>query len=155
MSWQRVSALLAVLLVAALVSRPKADPAPIQGYGPGASVEALLLKEIRDDIRGMRQDMRVVFGSGGGGQGVGLTVGDHRAIIKARCASCHAEDVAEEKGKSLALTDAAGLTYEYSALEARLIADQVNKGKMPPGGGLSESEKKVLANIPAKGRKKQ
>lgn len=151
MNYARAGTVLAVLIGAVYIS---ANPPTghVQGYGPGFSPDLSLLKDIRDDIRGLRQDIRAIVG--GGGSSGALGVGNHEQIIKARCAKCHESAVAESEGGDFTLLDA-GKIEEFSKRDAILIGKRVTSTTrpMPPGGGLSEAEKKVLSNIPYKGRK--
>jgi len=133
------------------ISRHYADT-PQQAYGGGASAEALLLKEIRDEHRKQTELLTLIASSMGNREAGPLAVGDHRKIIANRCLKCHAEDVADNEGKGFAMSVGKEVRG-FSRPEADEIGKQVGAGKMPPGGGLSESEKKVLQSIPV-GRKK-
>lgn len=78
------------------------------------------------------------------------------SVMQARCATCHGQDTAAEKGGGLELVrgDVLG---GGDAATARQIAEAVRAGTMPPpkrGGTLTAAEKSaILAQYDAKGAK--
>lgn len=142
----RAVAILLLLIAGYWIS---ANP-PIQGlaYNTGGSGEQMLLKDILTEIKGMRLDLRAIAG----GNGARLPATSHEAVIKVRCAKCHTEGVAADEGGEFVMVDGNGKVVEFSATERRHIRKKVKENAMPPGGGLSEEEKRVLDNLPVKGK---
>ena len=95
-----------------------------------------LLKEILLELRELRRDLQ---GALAGGQI--KTSGE--SVITARCAKCHQEGVAgNTSGINLVLRD--GTIPQFSALEVRIVMEQVRSGKMPKGSTLTEAERKAI-----------
>lgn len=110
-----------------------------------------ILIEIRDDLRGLRQDLR-------GALAKGEIRSDGAAVLRNRCATCHQDGAASKGAKTIVLVDREDGVPGFSALEKKHILEQIRANKMPPNGPpLSEGEKKavdVYLSSEQKGRNK-
>lgn len=133
-----------------------ADPSPTKvltpAYQASFSPTDQLLKEILDEMRGLRSDLRVALV---GGQ----VKTDAVAVLNQRCARCHQDGKAAGLGDGVILVERDGSVPPFSILEKRRILEQVRTGKMPKTGGpLAPNEKKAveefLSGTPARGEQK-
>lgn len=67
-----------------------------------------------------------------------------KALVTARCASCHAEAVAVQKGEGFVLLQADGTVPPLSVAEKKRILREVTADRMPKAAPLSEGEKAAL-----------
>jgi mono/diheme cytochrome c family protein len=140
-----LAALAAWWLVPAL---SRAQQVVVPAYQAGYSSQDDLLKQILIELQAMRREMRT-GGKGGAPEGA--------ALIGQRCASCHQDGKAEERGDGFVLVEADGKLADLSISDRRKIRRKLEKHAMPPGGGLPEAENAaVLAFVnqpPQKGQK--
>jgi hypothetical protein len=92
-----------------------------------------LLRQILDEMKGLRQDVRGL--QGGSQQG-----GDGKAVLVARCLKCHSA----AKGDNFVLLLASGGKPPFSLREQKQIEGAIDGGTMPKDGTLTEAEKKAL-----------
>ena len=141
----RLLAVFVLLIGALFVCSNPPQQLSIQAYGPGFDPGLSLLKEIRDEIRSLRADVRSQMPSGGP-----MTQSmDYQSVIQLRCAKCHESSVSEAEGGGFTLMEN-GKIVDLRTHDVKHIAKRTSNGTMPPGGGLSEGEKKALANIPVR-----
>jgi mono/diheme cytochrome c family protein len=133
----RAFALLTVLAGALFLSA-QSGQVLTPAYQAGFNGAEAMLKDIRDEIRGLRADLR---SGGAGGQSVSV-----ESLVKARCASCHSADAAPEKGGDFVMVEG-DKVIDFRPLERRRIAAKVRAGQMPPGAPLPENEKKAFESI--------
>lgn len=108
----------------------------VPGPGPGYSPTDDLLKQLLEEVRQIRLELRVA----GMAKENTLT---KAVVVKNRCASCHNP---EKASGGLVLMDKSGNLAELSLFEQKHVAEAVSTGKMPPPekGPLSDSEKKLF-----------
>lgn len=132
----RLIALLSVLTGALLLSAQQQPGALAPAYQSGFDAHLGMLKEIRDEMRALRVELRSGIG---GGQTVSF-----ESAARNRCVSCHAANQADDKGGGFAMFDEQSKLIDFRPLERRRIAEKVRKGEMPPGQPLSAEEKKLF-----------
>jgi mono/diheme cytochrome c family protein len=108
----------------------------VPAQGPSYDPSQALLVEIRDELRGLRQDVR-------GLQAVHQPQQDGAlAVVAKRCVSCHQSPA--DKGDGFVIVEADGKLAELSPGYQRSIVRAVSKGTMPPSGKLPDAEVKLL-----------
>ena len=137
----RILPLLLILAAAGVLSSvaSRTPAQPREAYGPGYDPMMAVMREIRDELRGMRADMR----AGPGGRPA-FALAD---LIKSRCASCHSQSTAEDKGGGFIMVKDSGDVIDLRALEIKSAKGKVRRGEMPPGGGLPEQERKMFETL--------
>lgn len=86
--------------------------------------------------------------AGQGGRAA-TVVADGPTVLKTRCASCHAEDKAEEKGKGFVMVLKDGALAPFSLGEKKAITKRVTSPdagiRMPPAAPLSAAELQAVS----------
>jgi mono/diheme cytochrome c family protein len=119
-------------------------PAYQAAYSPSDD----LLRQILEEVRGIRAELRM--------GPLGLKQ-DGAGLLQGRCSACHQDGVADDKGGGFVLVEKDGALAELSLAEKRRVKRLVEQGKMPPGGGLPEAERKLVVdfmNNPEKEKKR-
>lgn len=112
----------------------------VPAYGAAYSASDDLLKQILEEIKGLRKDVQGLrLGAAGSGNTLADAVGRH-------CVQCHAAQVADDKGGGFVLVEKSSTLADLSLAEKRRVARLVEQGKMPPAGQpvLTDDEKKVF-----------
>ena len=123
-------------------------PVLVPAYGPSYSPSEDFLKQILEELRGVRQELREIKGvMGGAPQGQEGAL----AVLSKRCASCHTDPA--QKGDGFVLVEKDGVLAEFSLAEKRRIIRLVQKGDMPPSGKLPAEEVQLIEDFfnPEKG----
>lgn len=131
----RVTACIVLVAGATLLVATPPGQVLVPAYQPTYSATDDLLKQILEELKGLRAEVR----AGRPAQGA-----DVASVIKTRCAACHVAKAADEKGSGFVLIEDDGALAELSLAEKRRIKRQVEQGRMPPGQPLVEAEKKLL-----------
>lgn len=109
----------------------------VPAHGPAYDPSQALLVEIRDEIRGLRQDVR------------GLQAGQQPqqdgalGVLAKRCLPCHQSPA--DKGDQFVIVEKDGSLADLTPGARRSIVRAVSKGTMPPTGPLPDGEKKLLS----------
>lgn len=121
-------------------SRGRADPQQQvqQAYGPGYDAHLDYLKQAVSELRAIRAMMEVQQ-PGSAAKRAGA-----ESIIVARCARCHQESVAEEKGDGFVLVLSSGKLAALSSGDRKHMRRKLTAGAMPPGAPLPTTEKKTV-----------
>lgn len=101
----------------------------VPAYQSGYSATDDLLKQLLAEVRGLRQDVQSLRGLG-----TPAGVADGGALLKTRCASCHTEGKAEDRGGGFVLVLKDGAIAPLSLYEQRKVSEQLRAKKMPMGG---------------------
>ncbi len=138
---------------------PYVAPAAIYpAYGPGYNPsDALLLElikgnsEILKELREMRLDA-IKAGIGGGGRLPGKTLSSLE-VKQQRCASCHSESTAADKGRDFVLVMDDGTEAPIGPNDLRRITKRIASNgadRMPPAPGqpLTPEERQALSQPP-------
>ncbi len=144
----RACAMVALLLVPWGVGLLAASPPPgkeqktlVREYDAAYSPEQQLLKEILDEMRGLRSDLKGALANG-------QIKTDARAVINARCASCHKDGVVDQKGSVITLVEKDGSIPPFSTLEKKVILSEIESNRMPKTGGpLTAAERKAIRDF--------
>jgi len=131
------------LCVALAVTGSHASPpvATVTAYGPQYSQSDDLLKQILDELKGLRQDVKALKAAPGAQQDGAL------GVIATRCLACHQDGTAEDKGGGFVMVEKDAKLAELSLAEKRRITRLVSQGKMPPSGKLPDGELKQLTEF--------
>ena len=121
-------------------SPPVKHDAYVPAYGPQYSQNDDYLKQILEELKGLRKDVQGLKQQQANPQ-EGAT-----GVIAARCLGCHQDGKAQDKGGAFVLVEKDGTMSELSLAEKRRIVRMVGKGEMPPGGKLADTEIKVLSD---------
>jgi mono/diheme cytochrome c family protein len=132
-----LSGLIALFVVLGVcLPTPPARSTPVPAYQAGTSAEALLLKELLTELKGLRGDVQALAGKS--------AVADKDALVRLRCGSCHGADSAKDKGDDFVLVEKDGSLTPLSFRDKRLVREAVESGRMPKGRALSAEERKSL-----------
>jgi len=112
----------------------------VPAYGPTYSASDDLLKQILDEVKGLRKDVQ------GLKAGQQPTQDGALGVVATRCLSCHQDGKAQDKGGGFVMVEKDGSLAEMSLAEKRRVVRLVGKGDMPPGGKLPEAEVKALTD---------
>ena len=137
---KRLLLLLLVLAGCVLLSwrRTGADGAVQLAYGVGYEPHLDYLKQQLAELRAIRALLEV---SRPGGPAAKSSAS---ALITARCASCHADGKAEERGDGFVLVEADGKLASLSVGDRRRVKRKLVQKAMPPGAPLPEAESKAI-----------
>lgn len=132
-----------LLLAVAFLAVPGSAQVPaLRQYDTGFSQEAALLKQLLDEVKGLREDVRAIAGGAAPG---GTTL---EAVIKNRCARCHSAERAKAAGDEFVLIEKDGKLSDLSVSQKRSVVRKVKKNEMPPPPAqLSEAEKKLILEL--------
>lgn len=124
----------------------------LPAYGPSFSSSDDLLKQILEEVRGLRKDVQGLKGGTPGQQQDGAL-----GVVGTRCLSCHQDGKAQDKGGGFVLVEKDSSLAELSLAEKRRVVRLVQKGDMPPSGKLPDAEVKLLTEFfdPAKQAEKE
>lgn len=111
-------------------------------YGPTYNSNDDYLKQILEELKGLRRDVQSLKAGQQPSTQDGAT-----SILATRCLSCHQDGKAQEKGGNFVLVEKDGTLAELSLAEKRRIIRMVQKGEMPPTGKLPDSEVKSLTEF--------
>lgn len=131
----------------AVVLTPAAVVVPLYGavYAPQQQTQALsddVLREILLELRNLREEVSAIRENR-----LPLTMpASAGPVLNGKCAACHGLKVAEAKGAGLVLVDDKGQPWRLSGPEKRAVREQVQTGKMPKGGSLTQQEKAAILN---------
>lgn len=124
---------------AKVVYSPSNDVVP--AYGPTYSSSDDLLKQILEEVKGLRKDVQSLK------QGAGQQQDGALAVIATRCLACHQDGKAQDKGGDFVLVEKDGALAELSVAEKRRIVRLTQQGKMPPTGKIADAEVKQLTEF--------
>lgn len=117
--------------------------------GPQFSPSDDLLKQILEELRGLRKDVQTLRLNQSPGE---LTVA---ALAPKYCMKCHKIDVAETDGGNFVMFDEKGELVPFSVNESRKISKKVETNAMPPGKKLAEEEKRPFILLDPKKQEQQ
>jgi len=99
-----------------------------------------LLRQLLEEIRGMRAEMRALQGNS-----PTASIASGKAIVEASCISCHQPALAAKKGTDFLLVDGEGNLAALSPKEkARINARVAVARNMPPGKALPPDQAKAV-----------
>ncbi len=137
----RLGIVLVLLAGAAWISANPPGGGLTPAYQPSYSLSDDLLKQLLEEVRGIRSELRASGIAKPGGTTLAGT-------LKANCAACHTAGVADQKGSGFILLEKDGSLAELSLAERRRVAKMVEQGKMPPPPKtLTDTEKKLLLGL--------
>lgn len=99
-----------------------------------------LLRDILGELRGIRSEIQALRRQGAQAK----PVANLQELFAARCASCHAEAIADKKGAGFVLLTKDGKVPPLSLAEKKRIVRMVGRGEMPPTLPFTDEEKEVL-----------
>lgn len=103
-----------------------------------------LLRELLAEVKAIRAEIKFLCGQ----RATAAPPASLKALVSARCASCHAGDVAEKKGAGFVILGADGAVPPFSLAEKKRILRLVGRGEMPKDGPpLTETEKQALVRF--------
>lgn len=127
-----------VLLLGAVLLTATPPRVLVPQYTATFSPTDQLLKELLDEMRGLRSDLRAALTQG-------QVKTDAVAVFNSRCARCHQDGVAADRGNGVVLVERDGSVPPFSILEKRHVIEQIKTGKMPKvGGPLAPNELKAI-----------
>lgn len=132
-----LTACVLVGLFAGWLGKLIANPPLVPAYTASTTAEAILLKQILDELRGMRAEVKLVLASK-------ANPADLKTVMTARCAGCHSVDKAEANGDSFVLIERDGSLSPLSVGQKRSLVRMVEKGLMPKNAALTPEERKVI-----------
>lgn len=129
----------------ALATSPQYNPPTYTpAYQTGYNATEDLLKQVVVELRLLRQDVQTLRVAGNVPQ-AGLTL---QGVITIKCAACHRDGVAQDKGDGFVLLEKDGSLADFSLGDKRRIVRMVDKGLMPkPPATLSPEEKAVFQTL--------